>query len=156
MILKKQARFDMTTLDPEPGNVDERDFFARVLLTRAKPELVDTSGHRIELPEPIFQMFSQVLALLQRGVGVTFIPHEENLTSQAAANMLGVSRPYLVRLIEAGKIPCTFAGSHRRVKLQDLLAYMQNRDRARHEAMNEMTQEVKKAGLHDKVYIPEE
>jgi excisionase family DNA binding protein len=101
-------------------------------------------------------MFSQVLALLQRGVGVIFIPHDEELTTQAAANLLGVSRPYLVRLIEQEKIPCTFAGSHRRIKLQDLLAYMRIRDRARHQALNRLTQEVEKAGLYDKVHLSEE
>jgi excisionase family DNA binding protein len=79
-------------------------------------------------------------------------PHsdDENLTTQAAANMLGVSRTYLVRLLEQEKIPCTSAGSHRRIKVGDLLAYMQKRERARHEALNRLTREVEAAGLYDK------
>jgi excisionase family DNA binding protein len=75
--------------------------------------------------------------------------HDEDLTTQEAANMLGAPRTYLVQLLEQGKIPCTFAGSHRRIKMRDLLAYMQERDRARHEALNQLTREVEKAGLYE-------
>jgi len=115
--------------------------------------LIDSKGHRVDLPDALYETFSRIMTLLQRGVAVTFVAHKENLTSQAAANLLGVSRPYLIRLIEAGKIPCTRSGSHRRINLQDLLAYMEERDRKRHEALEEMTREIHEAGVYDKVEL---
>jgi excisionase family DNA binding protein len=150
------TRYDTTTLDPSPADEGERGFFDRFGELQGKPALIDAKGHRLDLPDPLYETFSRILTLLARGVGVTFVPHEEDLTSQAAADILGVSRPYLIRLIEAGKIPCTLAGSHRRIKLKDVLAYVEERDRKRHEALDEMTRRIHEAGLYDKVKQPEE
>jgi excisionase family DNA binding protein len=156
MILKKQSRSDVTMLDPEPGSSEEQIFFERVLKADAKPALLDASGNRIDLPDPIFQLFSQVLALMQCGIGVTLLSNSGNLTTQAAADNLGVSRPHLVKLIEQGKIPCTFAGSHRRLKMRDLVVYMQNSDQTRREVIARAIKQVERVGLCDKIYIPKE
>lgn len=143
------TRYDTTTLDP--SDEGERRFFECFDELEGKPALVDRSGHRVDLPEPLYQTFLRIFTLLRQGIGVTFVPHEEDLTSQAAANILGVSRPYLIRLIEAGKISCSFSGSHRRIKLKDVLAYMEERDRKRHEALEAMTRRIHETGLYDKV-----
>jgi excisionase family DNA binding protein len=150
------TRYDTTTLDPTPADEGERGFFDHFDELQGKPALVDRHCRRVDLPEPLYQTFLRIFTLLRQGIGVTFVPHEENLTSQAAADLLGVSRPYLIRLIDAGKIPCTLAGSHRRIKLKDVMAYIEGRDRARHEALDEMTQKIYEAGLYDKVEQPEE
>ena len=70
--------------------------------------------------------------------------------------MLGVSRPFFVKLLGSGKLPHYLTGTHRRVYLKDLLTYKQHRDRERHEALNRMAQEAEAAGLYDKVLLPEE
>ena len=150
------TRYDTTTLDPTPADEGERGFFDRLGQLQGKPALIDARGRRVDLPDPLYETFLRIITLLRQGIGVTFVPHEEHLTSQAAADLLGVSRPYLIRLIEAGKIPCTLAGSHRRIKLQDVLAYMEERDRKRHEALDEMSRRIHETGLYDRVEQPEE
>jgi excisionase family DNA binding protein len=80
----------------------------------------------------------------------------QDLTTQQAAGMLGVSRPFFVKILESGKLPFHLTGTHRRVYLKDLLAYKQYRDNERHEALNRIAQEDERAGLYDKVLLPEE
>ncbi len=71
------------------------------------------------------------------------------MTSQESANFLGVSRQFLVRLLDEGKIPFHRAGTHRRVYLQDLIAFRKERDRRRHEAIGQMARDAVKDGVYD-------
>ena len=68
--------------------------------------------------------------------------------------MLGVSRPFFVKLLETNQLPYYLAGTHRRVYLQDLLVYKQDRDQQRHEALNQMVREADEQGLYDQVLLP--
>jgi excisionase family DNA binding protein len=73
---------------------------------------------------------------------------QAELTTQEAADLLGVSRPYLIKLLEEGALPCTLtAGSHRRLRLADVLAYRRVRDRERRAALDEMSAEAERLGL---------
>lgn len=71
------------------------------------------------------------------------------LSPQAAANLLGVSRPHLVNLLDADAIPHHRAGTHRRVYLKDVLDYQRRRDRTRRSALDKLSSEVEAAGLYD-------
>lgn len=84
------------------------------------------------------------------------MPVMQDLTTQQAAELLGVSQPFFIKLLESGKLPHHLTGEHRRVYLKDLLAYKQHRDRERHEALNRMAQEAERLGLYDRVLLPEE
>ena len=92
--------------------------------------LVSASGERIELPATLYDVLRNVGATLAAGDGVTVVPRGTRLTTQDAADFLGVSRPTLVKLLEAGAMPFETVGRHRRVLLGDLVAY-QDRERAR-------------------------
>ena len=77
----------------------------------------------------------QVLQLISSGHGFYMIPVKAQLTTQQAADLLNVSRPYLVKLLENGTIPFTMTGRHRRVRADDIFAYKEMRDAERSEAL---------------------
>jgi excisionase family DNA binding protein len=92
---------------------------------------------------------------LQAGKGISIVPEHQQLTTQRAADILGVSRPFLVGLLESGQIPFHMVGSYRRIYLRDLLDYKRQRDQARHEAINNMARADMEAGTYDKVVLPD-
>jgi excisionase family DNA binding protein len=80
-----------------------------------------------------------VVEVLARGDAVTVVPIERNVTTQQAADLLNVSRQYLVRLLDEGRMPSTRAGKHRRVRVEDVLRFKETRDDARAGALDELT-----------------
>jgi excisionase family DNA binding protein len=92
---------------------------------------------------------------MQLGRAIVLIPENRQLTTQRAADLLGVSRPYLIKLLEAGDLPFHKAGSHRRVYLKDLIAYQKRRDAERKAALNRIAKEAFESGLYDRTGIPE-
>lgn len=103
----------------------------------------------IELPETLFDVLRQVAEALSSGRGVTVAPQESKLTTQAAADFLGMSRPTLIKLLESGKIAFELVGRHRRVTLRDVVDY---RDRSRVERramLRRMAREGQAAGTLD-------
>ena len=80
----------------------------------------------------------------------------QDLTTQQAAALLGVSRPFFVKLLESGALPFHVTGTHRRVYLKDLSTYKEQRDRERRKALDQMAKETEELGLYDKVLLPDE
>ena len=91
------------------------------------------------VPREIAVMLAQVLGMLEQGTGVQVMPLSAMLTTQQAADMLNVSRPYLIGLLEAGKIPFTMVGTHRRIAFGDLLDYQREDYQSRRAAVDELT-----------------
>jgi len=79
-----------------------------------------------------------LLGHLQKGDGVTFVPISKQLTTQQAADILNVSRPFLIKLLEAGKIPFDKVGRHRRIRARDLFDYKRTRHDERAKAMADL------------------
>ena len=98
----------------------------------------DCTEVQIELPPSIGQVVIDVLAHISRGEMVTLVPYSTVLTTQKAADLLNVSRPFLTKLLEAGEIEFYRVGSHRRIKAQDVLEYKDRRDKQRADALREM------------------
>ncbi|UZN02693.1 helix-turn-helix domain-containing protein [Cellulomonas sp. S1-8] len=84
-------------------------------------------GEQVELPRPIYEALLLVAESLASGKGVTVAPESQQLTTQQAADLLGVSRPTVVRLADAGSLPSERFGNRRRIRLGDLLAYREQR-----------------------------
>jgi len=115
---------------------------------RKKPKckLVGPGGESIEIPESVFYVLERVVEVLASGDAVTVVPVGKELTTQQAANMLNVSRQYLVRLLDQGEIPFRRTGKHRRLRVEDVLAYRERRDRARQAALDELAQQSEEFG----------
>ena len=111
--------------------------------------LTGPDGTRLELPGEVFEVLREVVAALAQGLAITVAPHQTVLSTSEAAQLLGVSRPTLVRLLEDGEIPYEQRGRHRRVMLADLLAYQASMRRERREALDRMAQEGQAAGLYE-------
>ncbi len=108
-------------------------------------------GAYIELSEELYEVLKDVVTALSQGLAITVTPQHTVLTTSQAADLLGVSRPTLVRLLEAGKIPFDKPGRHRRIRLRDLLAYQQRVRRARAAGLEEMVRASEDAGLYDPI-----
>jgi excisionase family DNA binding protein len=90
------------------------------------------------VPRPAAVMLAQVLGMLANGQGVQIMPDAAMLTTQQAADMLNVSRPYLIKLLEQNKIPFEKVGTHRRIRFQDVLAYKTQDDQDRRKVLEEL------------------
>jgi excisionase family DNA binding protein len=111
--------------------------------------LVGADQRPRRLPLSVAQVLSRAVHELARGHAVTIVPVESELTTQQAADLLNVSRPFLIKLLDSGEIPCHRAGTHRRVRAADLLAYRDRRRAARRAALAEMAREAQEMGLYE-------
>jgi excisionase family DNA binding protein len=106
------------------------------------------------LPDTVFELLLQILEGMQQGKAISIVPVMQDLTTQQAAGLLGVSRPFFIKLLESGKLPFHLTGTYRRVYLKDLLVYKEHRDRERRDALDQMAREAGELGLYDKVLLP--
>lgn len=125
------------------------------MLQGGTPTLVGTDGEKVELPHAVFCLLKDIVRNMQLGRAIVLIPENQQLTTQRAADLLGVSRPHLVKLLAAGELPYHKAGSHRRIYLRDLVTYQKRRDAERKQALNRIAKEAYDAGLYDRTGIPE-
>ncbi|GAB2795695.1 hypothetical protein GCM10027073_29590 [Streptomyces chlorus] len=144
----------------EPGVVDANDA-QRALrringyLSRAAQSDEDIRVHletgagdeALVLPRPVAEMFASILAALANGQGVQIMPVDAELTTQQAADMLNVSRPYLIGLLESGEIPFRLVGRHRRIRFADLRQYLREDDARRKGAADELMELDQELGL---------
>ena len=103
----------------------------------------------VRLPRYAFEMLLDILRITGKGKAVTVVPETAEMTTQAAANFLGCSRPHLIKLLEGGDIPFHKIGRHRRIQFADLVAYKQ-RSRAKQRALlGEMMADDEASGLYE-------
>ncbi len=106
-------------------------------------------GKEITLPESLINMFSQALTKAADGKKVVIIEEDEEVSTEEAAEFLRVSRPFLIKQLEAGEIPFHKVGTHRRILMADLLEYKRMRKARTQEILRQMREEAEDQGLYD-------
>lgn len=125
------------------------------LLQLGPPALVGPNGSDpVELPPSIYRILKDVVAKMKEGKTIVLIPEDELFTTQTAANFLGVSRPFLIKLLESGVIPFTKIGSHRRISFKDVREYSRRRDRERKVVLDGLAKKSLEEGLYEGTSIP--
>jgi excisionase family DNA binding protein len=142
-----------------PGDVDMevaeraarriRDY----LDSRPEEDLIEALGEvgdddALVIPRPTAIMLAQVLGLLAKGHGVQIIPKDTELTTQQAASLLNVSRPYVISLLESGQIPFRKVGRHRRITFEALMEYKRKDDQQRRAAADDLAELSEELGLY--------
>jgi len=125
-------------------------FIERESAAHVKPHLVGPANETIELPDEVYDVLVEVAKQMRAGNAVSVVPYAMTLSTQEAAEMLGVSRPTLIRLLEQGLIPFDQPNSHRRVKLADVLEYRERTHRESVERLDSLTDEAVVSGLYEK------
>jgi excisionase family DNA binding protein len=114
-----------------------------------KCQLVGPNGEAIPLPESVFYVLERVAEVLARGDSITVVPVGKEVTTQQAADLLNVSRQYLVRLLDEGRIPFRKTGKHRRLRIEHVLQFKEKRDKDRRAGLRELSQMTQEFGGYD-------
>ena len=114
-----------------------------------KCRLVGPGGETLAIPESVFYVLERVVEVMARGDAITVVPVGKLVTTQQAANILNVSRQYLVRLLEEGKLPYGKTGKHRRLRIEDVLAYKERRDKDRRAGLRNLSRLTQEFGGYD-------
>ena len=127
------------------------------LLTAAEAPsttLTGPNGEHLVLPPEVFEVLRDVVTAMAQGQAVTIAPVHQRLTTQEAADLLGISRPTFVKLLEDGEMPYEQPGRHRRVLLSDVLAYRQRRSVQAREALDRMVEIADESGMYEFTATP--
>ncbi|CUR55542.1 Transcriptional regulator, MerR family [metagenome] len=149
----------MTAVTLAPVQPDDSDIITAVeVLPHVKSYLaahsesvvrlvVDDPAETLVVPRGAVELLARVLAHMAAGQGVSVVPAYAELTTQQAAELLNVSRPFLIGLLDAGEIEYRKVGKHRRIRARSLMAYIALDDQERRESADELTRLNQELGL---------
>ena len=134
-----------------PGSDNEKKELSNLVdnLSDVRKIALVINGQEIEVPSVIYFALTEVVKTLNNGNSVTLIPMDKELTTQQAADILNVSRPYFIKLLENGTIKFRKTGTHRKVLMQDLIEYRDKRAENRRSSIEEMSELSQELGLYD-------
>lgn len=114
------------------------------------PEVeIEETGKRIKIPRKALELLAKILEQISKGTPVSVVPVATEITTQAAAEMLGCSRPHLVKLLEKGEISYIKVGKHRRIKYSDIAEYKKKRKDEQRKRLIEMMKKDEESGLYN-------
>jgi excisionase family DNA binding protein len=125
------------------------------MLDLGPPALVGASGERLVVPPTVYEVLRKVVGLMAEGKSVTLVPDNQVVTTQRAADLLGMSRPFFIKLLETGAMAYHRVGNQRRVYLRDVLEFARKRDEERQAALDRLSRQAVEAGLYDRNVMPE-
>jgi excisionase family DNA binding protein len=106
-------------------------------------------GKEIPLPESLINLFSQALSKVAAGKKVVIVEEDDEVSPEKAAEFLHVSRPFLVKQLDAGEIPFHMVGTHRRILMSDIIEYKRKRKERTQELLRQMREEAEELGLYE-------
>lgn len=140
-------------IESSPATLAQAGHMVRIFPKRGEGQsvafLVGPGQERVELPEAIYRVLRDAVAILSQGDAIVIGSVHQLLTTTHAANLLGVSRQYLIRLIENKDLQCEMVGRHRRLRLGDVLAYREKRALHRRQALDELTTLDEELGAYE-------
>lgn len=147
----------MTPVAAPPGQRAQVLELSRALGGMARPrarhapkcQLVGPDGEATPIPETVFRVLERVAEVMARGDSITIVPVGKEVTTQQAADLLNVSRQYVVRLLDEGRIPFRKTGKHRRLRVEDVLAFKEQRDGNRRAGLRELSRLTQDFGGYD-------
>ena len=114
------------------------------------PEIeIEETEEKIRIPISALRFLAKILKEISRGNPISIVPIATEMTTQAAAELLGCSRPHIVSLLEEGKIPYTKVGKHRRIKYEDVVIFKKEMKAKQRNKIRELMQLDEESGLYD-------
>jgi len=114
------------------------------------PEIeIEETNERIKIPLNALKLLAKILKETSQGKPISIVPIATEITTQAAAELIGCSRPHLIKLLEKGEIKFTKIGKHRRIKYQDVLEYKKRVKAEQRKLLIEIMQADEESGLYD-------
>lgn len=139
---KEEQRAAMESYDALAGTLEQ--------LHSETPEIeIEETREKIRIPLSALKLLSKILKEISQGRAVSIIPIATEMTTQAAAELLGCSRPHVVKLLEEGKIEYTKVGKHRRVKYEDVINYRNKIKSRQKKLIEEVMKADEESGLYD-------
>jgi excisionase family DNA binding protein len=120
-------------------------------IREAEAKLIGVGGKTEILPNNLYSFLLRLLADLRAGQPITILQSRQELTTMEASKIVGVSRQFLVQLLEKGEIPFHMTGTHRRVYVRDLLAYKAKRDTSRRKILDDLAKHEFDEGTYDRI-----
>ena len=145
MLRKQETQVPLAISETDQKQVLE--LYQKIQRSRAK--LVGPDGMAQSLPVSLYEFLVKLIADLCEGQSVAIVQNDAQLTTVEGARMLGVSRQFLIKLLDRGDIPHHMVGTHRRIYVRDLLAYKAKRDSSRRKILDELTRAEAEDGLYD-------
>ncbi|MEE3718258.1 helix-turn-helix domain-containing protein [Tumidithrix elongata RA019] len=113
------------------------------------PKLVGSDGQEVAIPEAVFAVLQKAVQLMASGKKISILPSDCELTPQQAADILNVSRPFFMGLLQDRVISSQKVGTHHRIRLQDVVDYKKSRDSERKELLDELIQMGEEEGFYE-------
>lgn len=142
----------MPTKEEQLTSIESYHVLASTLetLSSSNPEIeIEETGDKIKVPLSALKFLAKILKATSQGKPVSIVPIATEMTTQAAAELIGCSRPHVVKLLDSGKIPSTKVGRHRRVKYEDVQTYRKLMKKEQEERIIKMMQLDEEKGLYD-------
>jgi excisionase family DNA binding protein len=143
-------------IPPVESEEEEIKALHKMLSLPGHAQLQGPDGSVVTIPESVYEVLRNVVAQMQEGNTIALLPIMEELTTKAAADYLGMSRQYLVRLLEEKTIPFHKTGTHRRIYFKDVLEYRKKRDAQRQQAIRDLAKRELEEGTYDTFVVPDE